>query len=92
MPGRVGKWGTRPGTWRMQQILCRIGHHPAAKLFSALERPVARATSAPMNSILNEAQPAPTARRTDSLFPDSSEEESNEVKVSVSIASYDSIH
>ncbi len=63
-----------------------VRHHPAAKLLAVLERPVAGKTSVLTNSISNEAQPVPTASRTDSLFPDSSKEESNEVKVSVSIA------
>ncbi len=50
---------------------------------------MARAIRALINFIVNEAQLAPTARRTDALFADSSEEELSEVKVSVSIASYD---
>ncbi len=66
-----------------------VGHHPTAKLFAVVERPVARATRASMNVILNEAQPAPTARSTDTLFDASSEEKLSGVKLSVSIASYD---
>jgi hypothetical protein len=46
-----------------------IGLHPAAKLLAFPERPVAGATSALMNLILNEAQQAPTARRTVTVFP-----------------------
>ncbi len=65
-----------------------VGHHPAAKLAAVVEKPVTRATRASMNAIYKEAQPAPTAGSIDALFPDSSEEELSELKVSASIVSY----
>ncbi len=65
-----------------------VGHHPAAKLLAVPERHVAGANSELMESILNEVQQGLTSRRVGSILPpDSSEEESTEVKVSLSIPS-----
>ncbi len=65
-----------------------IGHHTAAKLLTVPEKHVAGATSELMKSILNEIQQELTSRRVVSILPpDSSEEESTEVKVSASIPS-----
>jgi hypothetical protein len=63
----------------MQQILCR----------TSFERPVARATRAITKVISEEAQPAPIRGIIQALFNNSSEEELNELKVSVFIVSCD---
>ncbi len=65
-----------------------VGHHPAVKSLAVPKRHVAGATSESMKSISNEIQQGLTSRRVGSnLPPDSSEEESMEVKVSVPITS-----
>ncbi len=79
--------GDQAGKWEDATNFC-VGHHPAAKLLAVPERHVAGTTSESMKSISNEIKQGLTSRRVGSILPnDSSEEESTDVIVSVSISS-----